>query len=122
MTLHVILRVSFVTLAALGALTSAGPPQWGWLGGEDDVAELCSESTNVVLVCIVDTELVYEVGARKLKPPFAKVLHHATVVQSHKGALKIGDRIEIGYAIRSQSILLSIAPCPWGLAPVARSR
>jgi hypothetical protein len=97
MNFHRSLRVSFVTWVALGALTFAQAPKWGFLGGDDDVAGLCSESTNVVLICIVDTELVYEVGSRKLKPPFAQVIHHATVVQSHKGALKVGDRIKIGY-------------------------
>ena len=91
------LRTLLVVWVALVALTFSQDPKWGFLGNDDDVARSCSESTNVVLVCVVDTELVYAVGSRKLKPPSAQVIHHATVVQSYKGGLKIGDRVKIGF-------------------------
>lgn len=85
----------------LETLAAGGDPKWGWIGGDEDVAATFVRSKKVALVCIVDTEVLPEVDGRKLRPPFAMIVHHATVVSSLRGDLRIGDKIKVGYVTDS---------------------
>lgn len=75
--------------AILPAMDAA--PRWGCLGDDKSLTATFDAAQNVVLVCIFDTEL------RDVRPPFAEVVYHATVIESHKGALKIGEKIRISF-------------------------
>jgi len=65
------------------------PPRWGFLGEDKDLTFSFNNALCVALVVIFDTEL------RNIRPPIAEVVLHATVVDIHKGNLKIGDKIKI---------------------------
>lgn len=80
---------------------SAQKPKFGFLGSEEDVEKLFAESETVVLVCLVETEVVFDTTFAKLKPPFAQIVHHATVVGSHRGSGKVGDKIKVGFVTDS---------------------
>ncbi len=69
----------------------ADEPRWGFLGDDDSLASTFNDAKNVVLVCVYETEL------RDVKPPFAEVVHFATVIESQKGELKMGEKIQIGF-------------------------
>jgi len=89
--------ILFPIFASLTSQACEDIPKWGLLGDDDSVSRLCSESTNFVLVCIVDTEVVFDSTIGKLKPPFGQIIHHATVIQTYKGRLKLGDQIKIEF-------------------------
>jgi hypothetical protein len=68
-----------------------GAPRWKFLGDDDSLRETIRECSQVLLIC------VYQTSLEDVKPPFAMVVFHATVVQSVKGAHKLGDRISIRF-------------------------
>ena len=82
---------------AIGGILQADDvaPRWGFLGDDKGLTSTFNDAHSVVLVCVFDTEL------RNVKPPFADVVFHATVVGLHKGDLKIGDKIKINFSTDS---------------------
>jgi len=90
-----------ISLIESKKIVANGSPKWGFLGNEDDVRKLFLASKNVLLICIVDTELKFDTSFSKLNPPFGQVVHHATVVSSYRGVCKTGEKIRIGFVTDS---------------------
>ena len=85
-----LLYVLLLLLTSVGLL-QAQAPRWGFLGDDEALETTFDDAQSVVFVCIFKTEL------RDVRPPFAEVVYHATVVESHKGKLKIGEKIQINF-------------------------
>ena len=81
-------------LLSVGILKGQGP-RWGFLGGDDALEMTFDEGVGVVFVCVFKTEL------RDVRPPFALVVYHATVIESYKGDFKVGEKIEIRFGTDS---------------------
>ena len=75
----------------VGALED-GPPRWRFLGDDEALTSTFDDAENVVLLCQIDTEL------ERVKPPFAEVIYHGTVVETLKGDLQVGQKIKVGFA------------------------
>ena len=75
----------------VGAL-EYGPPRWRFLGDDEALTSTFDDAENVVLLCQIDTEL------ERVKPPFAEVIYHGTVVETLKGDLQVGQKIKVGFA------------------------
>ncbi len=71
--------------------TSDQAPRWLHLGDDADLKKTFQEAEQVVVICIFKTVL------EEVDPPFATVVHNATVVRSLKGNLKVGDKIEVAF-------------------------
>lgn len=93
-TLLALIAFTCSTMAAF-AEEGDGAPRWFLLGDDNRLKQTFSEAKQVALVCIYSTTL------EDVRPPFALVVHHATVVRSLKGGLKIGEKIEIVFATDS---------------------
>lgn len=89
-TLLTLIALTFTMMAAFAEEVD-GIPRWLLLGDDDDLKQAFTESEQVVLVCLYATTL------EEVRPPFAMVVHHATVVKSLKGDLEIGEKIEIAF-------------------------
>ena len=70
-------------------------PRWFFLGEDDDLKRTYRQAKRVAMICIFETAL------EDVRPPFAKVVHRATVVETLKGGLKIGEKIEIALSTDS---------------------
>lgn len=79
----------------IGLPTGDVAPRWFFLGEDDALRGTYHEAKQVVMICIFETTL------ENIRPPFAKVIHHATVTRSLKGDLRIGDKIEIEFSTDS---------------------
>lgn len=66
-------------------------PRWGLLGEDAGLERSFAEAHNVLSFIIDQSRL------EKVKPPFAEVVHSATVVSVFKGTLKPLDKIEIAF-------------------------
>ncbi len=81
-----------VFVAAASEVEEAeSPPKWGFLGDDESLRETFHDTDEVLLVCIYGTEL------KEVRPPFARVVHFATVIKSLKGVSELGDKIEIQF-------------------------
>ena len=80
-----------VALAKDGSEGSDAAPRWKFLGDDDSLRATIQESAQVLLVC------VYQTSLDRVKPPFAEVVLRCTVVQSVKGAHRLGDRVTIRF-------------------------
>jgi hypothetical protein len=86
-----ILTFISILLLSVAGVIQAQAPRWGFLGDDDSLKSTFTDAKRVVLVCVYDTEL------RDIKPPFAEVVYLATVIESQKGELETGDKIQIGF-------------------------
>ena len=89
--MHSILRYIALLLFGSAGLLEAQAPRWGFLGDDEGLKATYNDAKRVVFVCIFETEL------RDVRPPFADVVYHATVIETYKGELKVGDRIQISF-------------------------
>ena len=78
----------------VGALEDA-PPRWGFLGDDKALTLTFDDAENVVLLCQIDSEL------ERVKPPFAEVIYHGTVVETLKGDLEVGQKIKVRFGTDS---------------------
>ena len=83
-------RATLLLLLSVGLLKGQDP-RWGFLGDDGALEAAFDEAKGVVFVCVFETEL------RDVRPPFAEVVYHAAVIESHKGKLKVGEKIEISF-------------------------
>ncbi len=84
-----LIRYVILTLIGSIGLVAAQAPRWGFLGEDEGLEQTYRDAMSVVFVCVFATEL------RDVRPPFAKVVYHATVIESYKGELQIGEKIQI---------------------------
>ena len=87
--LTLILIVSSVSLAF--AKDDIQAPKWLLLGDDKDLKQTFEEAKQVAVIVITSTAL------EDIRPPLVKVVHHATVISSHKGNLWMGEKIEIAF-------------------------
>ncbi|WP_411825562.1 hypothetical protein [Luteolibacter sp. AS25] len=93
---NLLIAVIFTCISAVCLANEDGEePKWSFLGDDDGLRYYFGEAQQVILLCIVATDL------EDIRPPFATVVHRATVVRSLKGDLKIGDKIEVTFATDS---------------------
>lgn len=89
--MHSILRHIALLLFGSAGLLEAQAPRWGFLGDNEGLEATYNDAERVVLVCVYETEL------RDVRPPFAEVVYHTTVIETYKGELKVGGRIQISF-------------------------
>ncbi len=71
-------------------------PRWVFAGDDESLMDSFDDAKGVVMVCVTDTEL------QDVKPPFATVIYHGTVVEALKGSLKTGQGIK--FSIHTDSL------------------
>ena len=73
-------RATLLLLLSVGLLKGQDP-RWGFLGDDGALEAAFDEAKGVVFVCVFETEL------RDVRPPFAEVVYHATVIESRVSSM-----------------------------------
>ncbi|MCW1923068.1 hypothetical protein OKA05_10930 [Luteolibacter arcticus] len=93
-----ILRYAAVLLVFFAGPLRSEERRWGFLGSDESLVATFDDAKHVGFVCVTEVEL------RDVKPPFAKVVYHATVIECHKGKLEVGAKIQISFSTDSLPI------------------